>query len=134
MALHPSVYAGMLAEKIARHKVDCWLVNTGWTGGPYGVGTRMKLSYTRAMIRAALTGALTNVPTQTDPFFDLKIPTRCPDVPSEILQPEATWSDKEAYRAKATSLAERFHKNFERFAADTPEAVRNAGPRTPVTR
>ncbi|MGH9805177.1 MAG: phosphoenolpyruvate carboxykinase (ATP) [Candidatus Acidiferrales bacterium] len=134
MSLHPSVYAKMLAEKIARHKVGCWLVNTGWTGGPYGVGSRMKLSYTRGMIRAALSGALAGVPTVTDPVFELRIPRECPGVPADILQPENTWKDKDAYRAAAQNLAERFHKNFERFAADTPETVRNAGPRVTVSR
>ncbi len=134
MSLHPSVYAKMLMEKIARHQVNCWLVNTGWSGGPYGVGQRMKLSHTRAMIRAALAGALDAVPTVTDPVFDLRIPRECPGVPAEVLQPENTWKDKDAYRAKAAQLAEAFHKNFERFAADTPEAVRNAGPKVPVPR
>jgi phosphoenolpyruvate carboxykinase (ATP) len=134
MALHPSIYANMLAEKIARHKVHCWLVNTGWTGGPYGVGSRMKLAHTRAMIRAALTGSLADIPTVTDPIFDLKVPQQCPNVPSEVLQPEKTWSNKQDFRAKAQELAERFHKNFERFAADTPEEVRNAGPKVAVTK
>ena len=134
MSLHPSVYAKMLAEKIARHKVSCWLVNTGWTGGPYGVGSRMKLAYTRAMIRAALTGALAETATVTDPVFELRIPRECPGVPTDILQPENTWGDKNAYRAQAQNLAERFLKNFERFAKDTPEAVRNAGPRVAVSR
>ena len=134
MALHPSVYAKMLAERIARHQVHCWLVNTGWTGGPYGVGQRMKLAYTRALIRVALSGALADIPAQADPIFDLKVPQQCPDVPSEILQPENTWKNKEAYRTKAAALAEQFHKNFERFAADTPEEVRNAGPKVTVSR
>lgn len=132
MTLHPGVYAKMLQEKIARHQVKCWLVNTGWTGGPYGEGKRMKLSYTRAMIRAALAGQLDDVPTVTDPIFGLQIPTTCPDVPSEVLQPEKTWKSQEAYRAKSLALAERFVKNAEGFASDTPEAVRNAGPKVPV--
>ncbi len=134
MSLHPSVYAKMLMERIARHKSSCWLVNTGWSGGPYGVGQRMKLSHTRAMIRAALSGALDKVPTQTDPIFDLRIPLECPGVPKEVLVPENTWKNKDDYRAKAADLAERFHKNFERFAPDTPEAVRNAGPKVAVSR
>jgi phosphoenolpyruvate carboxykinase (ATP) len=94
----------------------------------------MKLGYTRAMIRAALAGALDNVPTTADPVFDLRIPRECPGVPREVLVPENTWPNKDDYRAKAADLAERFHKNFERFAADTPEAVRNAGPKVPVPR
>jgi phosphoenolpyruvate carboxykinase (ATP) len=134
MSLHPSVYAKMLAENIARHQARCWLVNTGWTGGPYGVGSRMKLAHTRAMIRAALSGALGNVATVADPVFDLRIPRECPGVPAELLQPENTWKDKNAYRTQAHNLAERFLKNFERFANDTPEAVRNAGPRVAVSR
>jgi len=134
MALHPSVYAKMLAERIAQHKTACWLVNTGWTGGPYGVGRRMKLGYTRAMIRAALSGSLADVPTETDPIFDLKVPKQCPDVPADILQPENTWKDKQTFRAKAQDLAERFHKNFEPFAADTPQEVRNAGPKVAVNK
>jgi len=109
-------------------------VNTGWTGGPYGVGKRMKLVHTRTLIRAALNGALNDIPTQTDPVFDLRIPRECPGVPAEVLQPENTWKDKNDYRAQAAQLVERFHKNFERFAADTPEAVRNAGPKVPVSR
>ncbi len=108
------------------------MVNTGWTGGPYGEGKRMKLAYTRAMIRAALTGQLDDAPTVTDPIFGLQIPTTCPDVPSEVLQPEKTWKSPEAYRAKSLQLAERFVKNAEDFASDTPEAVRNAGPKVPI--
>jgi phosphoenolpyruvate carboxykinase (ATP) len=134
MALHPSVYAKMLAEKIAQHKAQCWLVNTGWTGGPFGVGTRMKLSHTRALIHAVLRGKLAMIDTRTDPIFELAIPLECPNVPSEILRPENTWKDKEAYRTKAVQLAEKFVKNFERFAPDTPEAVRNAGPKLAVAR
>jgi phosphoenolpyruvate carboxykinase (ATP) len=133
MALHPSVYARMLQEKMAQHRAACWLVNTGWTGGPYGVGQRMKLGYTRALLRAALTGALPDA-ADTDPVFDLRIPRSCPGVPAEILRPENTWKDKSAYRAQAAQLAERFHKNFERFAAETSEAVRHAGPKVPVSR
>ena len=94
----------------------------------------MKLGHTRAMIRAALSGQLDAVPTVTDPVFEVRIPRQCPGVPAEVLQPENTWKDKDAYRAKAAQLAEAFHKNFERFAADTPEAVRNAGPKVPVPR
>ncbi len=134
MTLHPGVYAKMLQEKIARHQVKCWLVNTGWTGGPYGEGKRMKLAYTRAMIRAALTGQLDDAPTVTDPIFGLQIPTACPEVPGEVLQPEKTWKSQEAYRAKSLQLAERFVKNAEGFASDTPEAVRNAGPKLTVAR
>ena len=128
----PGVYATLLAEKISKHKVRCWLVNTGWTGGPYGVGARMKLPHTRAMIRAALDGKLDNVKTVTDSVFGLEIPTTCPNVPDEVLQPENTWKDKDTYRQKAQLLAEKFVKNSEKFAADTPEAVSNAGPKVTV--
>ena len=134
MVHQPGVYARMLAERIARHNAKCWLVNTGWTGGPYGVGSRMKLPHTRALIRSALGGKLDTVATVTDPVFGLEIPTTCPDVPAEVLQPENTWKDKAEYRAKAQQLAEQFLKNSEQFATDTPEAVRAAGPSVAVSK
>ncbi len=130
----PGVYAKLLAERIAKHDVRCWLVNTGWTGGPYGIGTRMKLPHTRALIRAALEGKLDNIETVTDPVFGLEIPTTCPEVPPEVLQPENTWKDKDAFRQKAQELAEKFTQNAEQFVGDTPEAVRNAGPKVAVTK
>jgi phosphoenolpyruvate carboxykinase (ATP) len=129
MPMAPMVYAKLLGEKIARHKVDSWLVNTGWSGGPHGVGARMKIGLTRAMVRAALNGSLANVPTEQDPIFGLHVPTSCPDVPNEVLNPRNTWKDKSAYDAKAKELAERFKKNFEQFAASAAPEVRNAGPR-----
>src|SRR5213595_2074678 len=101
MVLHPSVYANLLREKISRHKVDCWLVNTGWSGGPYGVGSRMKIQFTRAIIHSILDGRLTNVPTENDPIFGLHVVTSCPGVPSTILNPRQTWSDPAAYDATA---------------------------------
>jgi phosphoenolpyruvate carboxykinase (ATP) len=115
MALHPSVYAEMLGEKIAAHGVDCWLVNTGWSGGPHGVGQRMKIGYTRAMVRAALEGSLRDVPTSPDPVFGLHIPESCPDVPAEVLNPRNTWDDREAYDQAAGDLARRFRENFEQY-------------------
>lgn len=129
MPLPPTVYAQLLGEKIAKHKSDCWLVNTGWSGGGVGVGARMKIGYTRAMVTAALNGSLTNVKTVQDPVFGLNIPVSCPGVPDEILNPRNTWKDKSAYDAKAKDLAEKFKKNFEQFAAGASEEVRNAGPR-----
>ncbi len=98
MVLHPTVYARFLGDKIARHDVQVWLVNTGWTGGPYGTGTRMKIAQTRAMIRAALSGALENVAYETDPFFNLSVPAACPDVSPEVLKPRNTWNDRHGLR------------------------------------
>jgi phosphoenolpyruvate carboxykinase (ATP) len=127
--LHPGVYAEMLGEKLRQHGSRVWLVNTGWTGGPYGEGSRMKLAYTRAMVRAALAGQLDDVQTATAPFFGLQIPTSVPGVPSEVLNPRDTWADAAAYDAQAKKLAGLFAENFQRFADRVPESVRNAGPR-----
>lgn len=129
MVLPPATYARMLGELIARHHVSVWLVNTGWTGGPYGVGRRMPIAYTRAMVRAALTGALDEVPTQPDPLFGVSVPVRCPDVPQEVLQPRNTWEDQAAYDRQARDLANRFVTNFQQFATDAAPEVRAAGPR-----
>ncbi len=126
---HPSVYAGMLGDKLREGAVKVWLVNTGWTGGPFGTGKRMSLRHTRAMVKAALAGSLDDVPTATDPVFGLHVPTAVPGVPDEVLEPRATWVDREAYDAQAAKLADMFKKNFERFAAQVPDAVRAAGPR-----
>jgi phosphoenolpyruvate carboxykinase (ATP) len=128
--LHPGVYAEMLGEKLREHRSRVWLVNTGWTGGPYGEGSRMKLAHTRAMVRAALAGELDDVETATAPFFGLQIPTSVPGVPSEVLNPRDTWGDKDAYDAQAAKLAALFAVNFERFSDRVPESVRNAGPKS----
>ncbi|MDT3697332.1 MAG: phosphoenolpyruvate carboxykinase [Ignavibacterium sp.] len=128
MALHPSIYAKLLGEKIIKHKVNCWLVNTGWTGGPYGVGSRMKIKYTRAMLTAALEGKLDNVKFVKDSFFNLMVPQSCPDVPEEILNPKNTWTDKNAYDEQAKKLANMFVDNFLEYAESTSEEIRNAGP------
>ena len=128
MALHPSVYGNLLKEKIRRHHVHCWLVNTGWTGGPYGVGSRIKIKYTRAMIKAALSGQLVGVEYETDPVFGLHLPTSCPDVPPEVLNPRNTWADKAAYDQKALDLARAFRRNFADYADAVEEDVRKAGP------
>ncbi len=129
MVLHPTVYATFLGEKIARHAVRVWLVNTGWTGGPYGVGTRMKIAYTRAMIRAALTGELDTVAYATDAIFNLDVPQSCPGVPSEILSPRHTWSDQAGYDQQARRLARMFVENFRSFETDAAPEVKAAGPR-----
>jgi phosphoenolpyruvate carboxykinase (ATP) len=129
LPLHPGVYAGMLGEKLAKHTARVWLVNTGWTGGPYGTGSRMKLAHTRAMVRDALAGKLDGASFAKDPVFGFEVPTAVPDVPSEVLIPRNTWADPSAYDAQAKKLAEMFRKNFEVFADQVPEAVRNAGPR-----
>lgn len=129
MVHHPNVYADLLGKKIDEHQVKCWLVNTGWTGGPYGVGKRMHLPYTRAMVNAALAGELDNVPTIEDPIFGLHIPTSVPNVPQEVLNPRDTWEDKAAYDAQARDLATKFAENFKKFADKTHENIRQAGPK-----
>lgn len=129
LPLHPREYAALLGKKIDEHNADVWLVNTGWTGGPYGVGHRMELRYTRAMIHAILDGRLAQIETHPDPFFGLHIPAYCPDVPDEVLNPRETWEDKEAYDAKARELAARFEENFHQYADLVAEEVRAVGPR-----
>ena len=129
MVWDPNVYAEMLAEKIAKHGAQTWLVNTGWSGGPYGVGKRMKLAYTRAMVRAAVAGKLDAVPTQAEPVFGLAVPAAVPGVPSEVLMPRATWPDPAAYDKQAAELAARFRENFKRFEGKASAAVKAAGPK-----
>ena len=128
MVLHPSRYAELLADKIRRHDVNCWLVNTGWTGGPYGVGQRMEIKYTRALLNAALDGRLKRAQYETDPVFGVEVPASCPGVPEEVLNPRNTWSDKEAYDAKARHLAQLFAENFKQFEDQAPPEVKAAGP------
>lgn len=130
MVLHPGVYADLLGKKISQHMAACWLINTGWSGGPYGVGQRMKISYTRAMIRAILNGRLALIDTKSDPIFGLNIPESCPDVPSEVLQPRSTWTDREAYDKQAFDLARRFNENFKKYEAGVSEAVRAVAPKS----
>lgn len=129
MPLHPGKYAEMLGKKMHQHKVNVWLVNTGWTGGSHGVGNRMKLSYTRAMITAALEGQLDSVETTIDPTFGVAIPKEVPNVPSEILIPRNTWADKGAYDEKAKFLAGLFVKNFEKYASGVSQEILNASPK-----
>ena len=129
MPRHPNVYAQMLGERMDRHDVPVWLVNTGWTGGPYGTGQRMNITWTRQMVRAALGGRLNDVPTRTDPNFGFEVPTRCPDVPAEVLWPRDTWADKDAYDRRARELAQMFVDNFGQFEDGVSDGVRTAGPR-----
>jgi phosphoenolpyruvate carboxykinase (ATP) len=128
LPLAPSVYARMLGDRIEEHDAQCWLVNTGWTGGAYGVGKRMNLAHTRAMVTAALTGQLNNVDTVADPVFGLGIPVRVPGVPDDVLQPRNTWPKPAQYDEQAKKLADMFRENFKRFAPEVSEAVRAAGP------
>jgi phosphoenolpyruvate carboxykinase (ATP) len=120
----------MLGERIAAHRVRVWLVNTGWTGGPYGRGRRMPIAHTRAMIRAALDGRLDRVAYRTDPVFNLDIPTECPDVPAAVLTPRTAWPHEADYLSQATRLARMFAENFAAFEGTVPAAVRSAGPRS----
>ena len=129
LVLHPSVYARLLGEKIEKYKARTWLVNTGWMGGPYGVGSRVKIAYTRAMVHAALSGQLDNVPTRTDPIFGLEVPTAIPDVPKELLWPRDSWSDPRAYDEQARTLAQKFKENFKQFEDQASDAVKASGPK-----
>lgn len=129
MPLHPGVYADLLGKKIDQHGTKVWLVNTGWTGGPYGVGSRMKLAYTRRMVSAILNGELGEVEYLTDPFFGLNIPTHLEGIPNHILQPRQTWQSGEAYDSQARKLAGMFRKNFAQFEAGVTSEVVAAGPR-----
>ena len=126
---HPTKYAEMLGRLVDEHGSQVWLLNTGWTGGAFGVGRRMKLAHTRAMVHAILRGDLTSAPTETDPVFGLQLPSAVRDVPPEVLRPRETWADKAAYDAQAKKLAEMFRKNFEKFGSFASEAVKGAGPR-----
>ena len=129
MPRHPGEYAAMLAERLEGHGVRAWLVNTGWTGGPYGTGERMDINHTRSMVRAALDGRLDGVPTITDPIFGVEIPTTVPDVPAAFLQPRSTWADGAAYDRQARALAHMFAENFAAYGDGVSESVRAAGPR-----
>jgi phosphoenolpyruvate carboxykinase (ATP) len=128
MVWDPNVYAKLLGDRIARHQARVWLVNTGWTGGPYGVGTRMKIAHTRAMINAALAGGLDGVAYERDPIFNLDVPTTCPNVPSQVLKPRTTWKSEGAYEAQAKKLAQMFADNFKNFEATAAWDVKAAGP------
>jgi phosphoenolpyruvate carboxykinase (ATP) len=125
---HPTKYAKMLGKLLHEHDSDVWLINTGWSGGPYGVGKRMKLSHTRAMVRAALAGELKNVKTETNPIFGLSVPIEIEGVPSKVLNPRSTWADAAAYDAQAKKLAGMFRENFDKFGS-VDAAIKNAGPK-----
>jgi phosphoenolpyruvate carboxykinase (ATP) len=128
LPLHPGVYAKMLGERINQHNVRVWLVNTGWTGGPFGVGSRMKLAHTRTMVTAALSGALDGARYRKDPVFGFEVPIAVPNVPTEVLDPRGTWQDPAGYDAQAAKLAKMFKDNFASFASGVPAAVAAAGP------
>jgi phosphoenolpyruvate carboxykinase (ATP) len=128
LPLHPGVYAKMLGEKLAQHGAKVWLLNTGWTGGPYGVGQRMKLGFTRRMVTAALTGELDRVDTWTDPIFGLAVPKRIEGVPDKLLHPRDTWQNPADYDAQAGKLADMFAENFKKYESGVEEAVKAAGP------
>jgi phosphoenolpyruvate carboxykinase (ATP) len=129
MSLSPGVYATLLGEKIAAHKASVWLVNTGWSGGPYGVGHRISIDHTRAIVRAVLDGALEQVPTRPDPNFGIGVPASCPGVPTEVLDPRLTWPDPKAYDTQARRLAALFDANLQKFGDSVADSVRAAGPR-----
>ena len=129
LPLHPAQYAEMLGKKINDGQVNVWMINTGWNGGGYGVGSRMKLSYTRAMITAALEGKLAHVEYESHPVFGMKMPLSCPDVPAQILNPRNTWEDKEGYDKQARSLAAQFIQNFEKYASVANEEILDSAPK-----
>ncbi len=129
MMRHPYVYAQLLEGKIKQHNAKCWLVNTGWTGGPYGVGSRMQIGYTRALLNGAIDGSLDNVKMVVDPVFGFEVPAEVPNVPAEILNPRQTWNNPEEYDVQAKKLAKLFHENFKQFTDLAPENVCAAGPK-----
>lgn len=132
MVHHPSVYAELLGDKIREHGAKCYLINTGWTGGPHGVGSRIKISYTRAMVKAALSGALESGSFRTDPIFGLEVPAAVDGVPSEVLNPRSTWSDGDMYDRAANDLATKFNENFKKYEEGASQEIRDAGPNVKV--
>ena len=128
LPLYPQRYADLLIEKIKIHKARVWLVNTGWTGGPFGIGERVKLQYTRAMIRAALTGQFDEVAFHQDPCFGLQIPEACPMIPAQMLNPMSTWADAAAYQSQAAALIAQFERNFKQFEGVVTNQVLESGP------
>jgi len=135
MVHHPAVYADLLRRKIERYGTSCWLVNTGWVGGPFGVGERISIRHTRALLNAALTGALEAVEFSTDPVFGLEVPASCPGVPEDVLYPARSWPDEDEYWQRYRQLAAQFAGNFAKYAPETPPEVAAAGPvlREPVS-
>jgi len=132
MPRHPAEYARMLTDRLAKHDATVWLINTGWTGGPFGTGERMNIGHTRAMVRAALSGALADVPTRTDPNFGVEVPLTVPDVPAGVLDPRSTWADPVAYDETAARLASMFAANFADYADVAGPAITAAGPAVPA--
>src|SRR5690606_27059003 len=133
MVHHPPFYADLLKRKIERYGVTCWLLNTGWTGGPYGVGKRISISHTRALLRAALSGKLNDVEFYTDPIFGFEVPKTAPGVPEEVLYPARRWPSEDEYWRKYRQLAARFIDNFKKYADQAPAEVRAAGPKVTET-
>jgi phosphoenolpyruvate carboxykinase (ATP) len=128
MVHHPYFYADILKRKIERYNVKCWLVNTGWVGGPYGIGKRISIKYTRALLSAALNGKLENVKYKKDPVFGFEVPMQCPDVPDEVLDPARSWADKKEYDKRYRDLAARFIENFKKFETQSNKEIVDAGP------
>jgi phosphoenolpyruvate carboxykinase (ATP) len=129
MPRHPSEYGNLLRELIAAHKVDCWLVNTGWTGGAYGTGRRMPIKVTRALLSSALDGSLNSAEFRTDANFGFEVPVAVPGVDSAVLDPRSTWADKAGYDRQAAKLVNMFATNFEKFEAHVDAAIMGAAPR-----
>lgn len=129
LPLNPAVYANLLGDKVTKTGAKVWLVNTGWTGGAYGIGARMPISHTRAMVRAILNGSLDEVPTRADPFFGIQIPEFCPGVPDEVLEPRKTWEDGQAYDQQARKVSMMFVENFKQFESEVSDEIRKAGPK-----
>jgi phosphoenolpyruvate carboxykinase (ATP) len=131
MVHHPSLYADLLRRKVERYDVKCWLVNTGWIGGAYGVGKRISIGYTRALLQAALSGDLLGVPKVEDPIFRFRVPQSCDGVPADVLDPASSWPSPSVYMDKYRQLAVRFVENFKRFESACPPDVIAAGPKVP---
>ena len=129
MVHHPAKYAELLKNKIERYGVKCWLVNTGWVGGPYGVGKRISIRHTRNLLNAALNGKLNDVEYYRDPVFGFDVPKTCPDVPDNVLEPWSSWPSREDYDKRYRDLAQRFKENFAKFTDGTTQDVIDAGPK-----
>lgn len=129
MVHHPSIYSELLKRKILRHGAKCWLINTGWTGGPYGVGKRISIKHTRAILNAVLEGKLDNLEYYQDPVFEFQVPKTCPQVPVEVLNPANSWVDKNLYMSRYKQLGSLFFENFKKFRDNCPAEVISAGPR-----
>ena len=129
MVHHPSFYADLLKRKILKHGVTCWLVNTGWIGGPFGIGKRISIGHTRTLLNAALTGELQKAKFSKDPIFGFEVPTSCEGVPANVLDPAGSWPSKENHLAKYKQLASRFIENFKKFEEGCPQEVIDAGPK-----